>query len=142
MAAVIDLHHKRQAMGLAAVLEAEHAALRQFLGLLEKEQGELAAPRVEVLERIALEKQAIIDELHRLATQRPVLDAKALPPELQKTLSLISAAARQAQRLNAVNDRLLALHSKACMARVQVLTAGSGRNDTYGPRRSNPYATR
>ena len=143
MAAVIDLQHKRQALGLAAVLEAEHAALRQFVALLEAEQGELAAPRPEELERIARAKQALVDELQQLAGQRPMLKAASLPGPLQKTLALITAAAAQARRLNEVNARLLALHSQACTARVQVLTAGAQSSTTYGgPRHRNPYVVR
>lgn len=142
MAAVIDLHHRRQAMSLAAVLEAEHAALRQFVALLEREQAELASPRAETLERIVAEKQALVDELQQLATQRPALKAASLPAPLRHHLAQITAAAAQAQRLNEVNARLLALHEQACRARVQVLTAGAPTSHTYGPRQANPYALR
>jgi flagellar biosynthesis/type III secretory pathway chaperone len=140
MAAVTNLNDTRQALSLSAVLEAEHSTLRQFLSLLEREQMELASPRPEALERLAGEKQVLMNELETLVRQRPHLQASSLPEPLRRTLGNITEAVGQARRLNDVNGRLLALHGKACAARVQVLTAGAHRNQVYGTGKPNPYA--
>ena len=106
-------------------------ALTTFIALLEHEQQVLGNPQVETLEAIAAAKQELVSELHILCGSPHYVTASATADEPQ-----IPALARRAQRLNAINATLLAMHRTACESRLRMLRGGERDNTLY---RSNGY---
>lgn len=90
--------------------------LTALVALLEREQQELANPRVESLEAIAREKHVLVNALYDAWGKRSV-DATPVPQGEAE----IPGLARRAQRLNKSNASLLAMHRSCCESRLGVL---------------------
>ncbi len=110
----------------------KHQALTTFIALLEHERQALGNPQVEVLEAIAAAKQVLVNDLHVLCggTHYATDSASAIEPE-------VPALARRAQRLNAINATMLAMHRTACESRLRLLRGGDHRANTLY--RANGY---
>ena len=109
----------------------KHQALTTFIALLEHEQQALGNPQVEALEAIAAAKQVLVTELHILCGGSHYVTDSANAPEPE-----VPALARRAQRLNAINATLLAMHRSACESRLRVLRGGDQGTTLY---RANGY---
>jgi flagellar biosynthesis/type III secretory pathway chaperone len=99
------------------------AAIVAFIALLEREQRLLAQPQADALEALSVEKQRLLAQIDTLYRGASAAGARAAPPDA--TTRVLAA---QAQQLNAINARLLALHRNACESRLRVLrsnTAGT-----------------
>ena len=118
----------------AAVLDAEHGMLERFIALLVREQDALVAPVPDQLEAIALEKQALVDEMMALRSRRPAGKPGQLdqaPAHIAERLRRVGKAAAEAKRLNDTNTRLLSLHMQACISRIQVLRGCARMDNVY-----------
>lgn len=100
---------------------APHAAITEFIALLEREQHILARPQADALEAIATQKQVLLDQLDPRG--RGILAARQDPA--------LRALVARARHLNAANARLLAIHRNACDNRLQVLRGGPSTNTLY-----------
>ena len=107
-----------------------HDIVAALVELLEREQRELTAPRIEVLEALAQEKEALCQAL-----QPPARGAHTTAPAANyddATRVLLS----RAHRLNASNASLLAMHRVSCEGRLRSLRGGDQATTLY---RANGY---
>lgn len=111
-----------------------HQALTTFIALLEHEQQALGNPQVEALEAIAAAKQVLVNELHVLCGGSHFSSSAAGSTNTAE--QEVPALARRAQRLNAINATMLAMHRTACESRLRVLRGGDHGTTLY---RANGY---
>lgn len=105
---------------------AARAALGALVALLEHEQSLLVEPDADALQALAAQKQVL---LNRVQATGCGAQATAADPALR-------ILATRAQRLNAINAKLLAMHRTSCESRLQVLRGGPSAGALY---RANGY---
>ena len=130
-------------------VEAEVAAVRRFVGLLEREQTILSHGDVDQLLELLPEKNGLTAQLTALAIQRSQALAKerltddpagvawfaAHPSETsaRAAWSLLLPIARQAHELNRVNGDLIQLRMRHNAQALEALLGSSDALGLYGP---------
>jgi len=136
---------------LTQLLTHEAEVVARFVELLENEQAELQAGRIENLESIVTAKAPLVQELNQLAETRSrlitsagytmdrsgmtALLASCTHTESKRMWEQLQAQARQARQLNELNGRLIAQHLQSTNGALQVLLQRTPRHvlDVYGP---------
>lgn len=116
------------------LIESEVRVIAAFVELLRTEQDQLKAGETGNLAEIATSKEARVDELRKIATQRDAAlataglagDSAGLKqwaanggPNAEEALGRLLDLAREARELNALNGQLVALrlaHTRAALA--------------------------
>lgn len=118
---------------------AELTALDALLASLDREQRLLsdARPPAEAIEALVAEKQVLVDRIYAIRRARPAARANDAASALVSGTVLemrrrIRASAERAQALNQANERLLAIHRRACESRLQALRGQARPNSLYG----------
>lgn len=106
----------------------EREALSRFIVLLEREHEALIEPDAEILQGLAREKLALIQELDMLRDRR----VAGHGPAEQQALADIRNLTVAAQKLNDINTHLLATQRAHCEARLQVLRNNTALASVYG----------
>jgi flagellar biosynthesis/type III secretory pathway chaperone len=94
---------------------ARHDLITALVELLEREQSELIAPRADALEALAQKKQALCQALQPAVTGGRARSSATTDDAQTRTLFA------RAQRLNASNAAILAMHRASCEGRLRVL---------------------
>jgi flagellar biosynthesis/type III secretory pathway chaperone len=98
------------------------AALTAVIALLEHEQQLLAQPQADALAAVAAQKQVLLQQMEAsVHSSRGALNDPA-----------VRALTVRAQRLNATNARLLALHRTCCESRLHRLRGTQATHTLYG----------
>ena len=136
---------------LTEVLTQEVEAVARFIALLENEQDELRAGRVDALETIVAAKTPLVQQLNQLAEERSqlvtaagytadrtgveALLASRSSAELNRAWEQLQTQARQAQQLNELNGQLIAQRLQSTSGALQVLLQRNPSSvvDVYGP---------
>lgn len=135
----------------ASTLSQEVAAVTQFAALLESEQADLSAGRVDALEDIVAAKALLVQQLNQFAEQRNRLiqsqgytaDREGIDawlaahgtPALRHTWEQLQHQAQRAKQLNGQNGQLIALRMQSTSGALQVLLQRNQAPaaDVYGP---------
>jgi flagellar biosynthesis/type III secretory pathway chaperone len=105
----------------AAADLAPRTAITAVIALLEHEQQLLAQPQADALAAVAAQKQALLQQMEAsVFATRGALNDPA-----------VRALVRHAQRLNATNARLLALHRTCCENRLHQLRGTQSSHALY-----------
>ena len=140
-------------------VEAEVAAVRRFVGLLEREQNILSHGDVDQLLEFLPEKNGLTAELTALANQRSqALTAEGLTADpagvaawfaahpmatsARAAWSLLLPLARQAHELNRVNGQLIQLRMQHNTQALEALLGSTNALGLYGPNGQNTPASR
>jgi flagella synthesis protein FlgN len=139
-------------------VEAEVAAVRRFVGLLEREQNILRHGDVDQLLELLPEKNGLTAQLTTLANQRSqalttegltadpagVATWFAAHPEetsARAAWSLLMPLARQAHELNRVNGQLIQLRMQHNARALEALLGSNNAFGLYGPNGQNTTAS-
>lgn len=133
---------------LLAAFSAEHAALRSFVALLEREQGMLVENRTDQLLELSGQKSGDALKLDELAQARrallkkhlPQLDADAIrtwlaahnPQGLVVWLEILALAERASQT-NRTNGELIQMKLRHNQQTLTVLSNAANKANLYGP---------
>lgn len=104
------------------------AALLAYFTLLEREQQLLTHPDAEALQAVAIEKQALHNQIQALAAPATTQQDPALRELVQRT-----------HALNLTNARLVALQRNSCESRLHILRGVDPATSLY---RANGYLGR
>lgn len=134
---------------MLAAFAAEHAALVNFVALLEREQEMLVENRTDQLQELSEKKTADAMRLNEIAEKRHSMIEKNLPQltdrdtldswlakHNQKGLAVwkeISALTKRAQQLNRTNGELIQMKLRHNQQALSVLTGAVNKPNLYGP---------
>lgn len=133
---------------LLSALTAEHAALLNFVALLEREQGMLVENLTDQLSELSEQKSTNALVLNELAETRRALLRRNLPqlgadtirawlgthsPQGLATWQEILALAERAQRLNQANGELIQMKLRRNQQLLAVLSNAVNKANLYGP---------
>lgn len=133
---------------LITALTAERGALRNFVTLLEREQGMLVENRTDKLLELSGKKTTDALSLNELAEARRSLMEKSLPqsgadaviawlgthsPEGLAIWQEILASAKRAQQLNRTNGELIQMKLRHNQQSLAVLSNAVNKANLYGP---------
>jgi flagellar biosynthesis protein FlgN len=128
---------------LQRVIEDEASLLKDFIVLLEQEEGLLVEGHTDALLTLADQKTQVYRRLQFLHDERSRITARFRQGSLQSVLASAPAAAArweevlslaaEAQRHNAVNGQLIAERMKHNQAALSVLLAAADQPQLYGP---------
>jgi flagellar biosynthesis/type III secretory pathway chaperone len=126
---------------LAQAIAAEAAAFDALAGVLADETAALCACDVDAVERSAARKLALVRDLERLGAERRSLAVQA--PDDSATapaLAAMVAAAVEANRVNALNGRLIDRHQQYVARSLAALRGAAAGAPVYGPDGQSPPA--
>lgn len=139
-----------EAAGFLQTVDSEIAAVKQFIGLLEREQEMLVKGQVDDLPELVRQKNGVAAELATLSAQRNrTLAASGLasdrpgmiawfdshPDETgaRTAWSSLLAVASQARELNRVNGELIQLRMRHNAQALEALLGSNASANLYGP---------
>ncbi len=140
--------NQNPATKLLAALTAEHAALQDFINLLEREQGLLVENHTDQLPELAEQKSVRAVNLNELAESRRNLLRKNIPAlsveAIQAWLEVRSAEclaiwnkirmlAERAQQINRTNGELIQMKLRHNQQSLTVLSNAVNKANLYGP---------
>jgi flagellar biosynthesis/type III secretory pathway chaperone len=126
---------------LAQAIAAEAAALDALAGVLAEETSALCACDVDAVERSAARKLALVRDIERLGAERRALLAQAPDPSATApALAAMVATAAEANRVNALNGRLIDRHQQYVARSLAALRGAAGDAAVYGPDGQSPLA--
>jgi flagellar biosynthesis/type III secretory pathway chaperone len=126
---------------LQQAIAAEAAGLDALAAVLAQETSALCACDVAAVERTAARKLELVRDIERLGAARRALaaragDAAAVAPEL----AALAASAVEANRVNALNGRLIDRHQQYVARSLAALRGAAGSAPVYGPDGQAPLA--
>lgn len=126
---------------LRRAIAAEAAGLDALAAVLAEETSALCACDVDAVERTAARKLELVRDIERLgAARRALATRNGATPAAEPALAALAASAVEANRVNALNGRLIDRHQQYVARSLAALRGAAGSATVYGPDGQAPLA--